>query len=288
MSQDDTRKRDRDEGGVSETLLVEPATKRPCTEPAAVSVVETKSPPKPDLLREAMPRTACINDDVMVIVHQRGVEWVPQAVTMKNLRQTKSALLDELIELDTHHLEIPPGTCQSQEDFVKLFTVDLYVGSTFCNQTSHFEAWDKLGFHAKVMNHLEGLEKQHSWIQRPDAVTLYRWGRRFHRPLLVSQACEIMLEPDYKGPAPEPDMFQQFLRTMRGFQQKRNLIRSKIEAFRKSVRSMECNEDECARSCNGDSDAHPKHNWDETEESDYEDCAVACLNDIAPLVGLDD
>jgi hypothetical protein len=265
----------------------EPAAKRQCMQSVAADA-NANGASEPDPLLAAMPRTAGISDDTMIAVEQMGSGWSPQAVSMKNLRRTQSLFLDEAIDPDTHRLEIPAGTCQSQEDFVKLFSVYFYVSSVYLDQTRMLEVWDRLGFHKEVQKHLNNLEKRYSFAQRPDAITLYRWGRRFFRPILVQQACEAMLDADYKGPPPEPDMFPNLLTMARRVQKDMQLIRKEIGVFRETLTEMgECDPD-CPKSCTGHSNEHPDCDWESTVEDDYTACAVMCVNSIAKLAGMED
>lgn len=233
---------------------------------------------------DPMPRTSGLVEDVMITVRQRGVDWTPQAVTMKSLRTTESAFIDEAIDLETCELEIPADTCPTQLDFVELFTIELRVDVIYCSHPiAIVEAWDRLGCGRKVTKYLNDLEQKRARIRRPDPLTVYRWGRRFFRPLLVRQGLEAVLDAGETGPQPEPDMMPELLKLARRYRSTHIEIGRHIKELRDSAQATECG-DECPLSCSGDSDEHPEHDWDTTNDGDYDLCVAYTVNKIAALI----
>jgi hypothetical protein len=264
----------------------EPAAKRACVGDG-VRAVEDEAKAKP-----FMPRTASLADDDIILVRQRDTDWAPQAVLMGRFRMTQSAFIDEAIELETRTVDVPAGTCQTQEDFIKLFTYCLYTGNNPLNTIDprrFLHAWDVLGFTRRVGDYLDDLEANRSWGLRPDAITLFAWGRRFKRPKLVRMATEQFVDPKYKGPLPDAaTLLEQVIGLWRetNASHKRFVddARAMISEFRSSF-LLECSW-ECPCGAAKETDDHKQPTHKDAQADDYSDCPVVCINSIAKMLGM--
>lgn len=240
----------------------QPPAKKPC-------VVEEKK----------MPRTAGLADDVFIEVRQEGTTWTPQAVSMKYLRRTQSAFLDEAIQIEERRLDIPAGTLPTQVDFINLWTDELKWSCSAPKSEVLMEAWDRLGFHAKVEKFIDQLRPQSLDATRGGvwALKVFRWARRFKKPALAQKAV-LALANTKRDDELTPEMIPELAALLRRCITAVVSVHKELDEFEATAYdTRDCDPDVCTKSCSrGDRCAgHPQGERLSGTDEDYDGESLA-------------